>query len=365
MKLIKLLTEKGARKDDTFVPHDEPYSFGLQFAERGRLPRVVGLGCAYLPIASEMVLQPVGGGWWLLLLLWSFVWPHLAWQMALKAPDPQLAEIYNLKFDALLAGIWMAVIGFNILPSVALGMMISINTLGHGGLRLFCVGVMLAASSGLVMWLLGGFPLNFHTSMLTLWMTLPALFIYPLLFSWVSYRTAKMMEEHRQRLQVLSMRDGMTGVYNRVHWEYLLRIEFEKCRREDKEATLLLIDIDHFKSINDTWGHDVGDEAIIVVTRLLQMTLRGTDVIGRFGGDEFAVIMSGTSPEQAIAAIERVHARLETFRLPAFPQLLLRISVGAAPLTSRMSHYREWLKSADLALYKAKKAGRSRTEVAA
>jgi len=365
MKINKFFTEKDARKEDPFVHNDEPYSFGLQFAERGRLPRVVGLGCAYLPLASELVLQPVGGGWWLLLLLWSFVWPHLAWQMALKAPDPQLAEIYNLKFDALLAGIWMAVIGFNILPSVALGMMISINTLGLGGLRLFCAGIVLVATSSLVMWQLGNFPLNLHTSMLTLWMTLPALLIYPLLFSWVSYRTAQMLEQHRQRLQVLSMRDGMTGVYNRVHWEYLLRNEFEKSRREEKEATLLLIDIDHFKTINDTWGHDVGDEAIIVVTRLLQITLRGTDIIGRFGGDEFAVIMSGTSPEQAIAAIERVHARLEEFRLPAFPQLELRVSVGAAPLTASMSHYREWLKSADLALYKAKKAGRNRTEVAA
>lgn len=365
MKIIKYLSEKGARKDDSFVPDDEPYSFGLQFAERGRLPRVVGLGCAYLPIASEMVLQPVGGGWWLLLLLWSFVWPHLAWQIALKAPDPKLAEIYNLKFDALLAGVWMAVIGFNIFPSVALGMMVSINTLGHGGVRLFSAGIALVATASLVMWQLADFPLNFHTSSLTLWMTLPALLIFPLLFSWVSYRTAKMMEEHRQRLQVLSIRDGMTGVYNRVHWEYRLRIEFEKCRREETEATLLLIDIDHFKSINDTWGHDIGDEAIIVVTRLLQTTLRASDVIGRFGGDEFAVIMCGTSPDQAIAAIERVHARLEAFRVPAFPQLMLSISVGAAPLTSRMSHYREWLKSADLALYKAKEAGRSRTEVAA
>lgn len=365
MKLNKFFSEKGARKDDDFVLNDQPYSFGLQFAERGRLPRVVGLGCVYLPIAGEMVMQPVAGGWWLLLLLWAFVWPHLAWQMAQKAPDPHMAEIYNLKVDAILAGLWMAVIGFNILPSIALAMMISINTLGHGGLRLFCVGVVMTSTTCLVMWQLGNFPLNLHSSMLTLWLTLPALLIYPLLFSWVSYRTANTLEEHRHRLQVLSMRDGMTGVYNRLHWENLLRSEFERCRRTETMATLLLIDIDHFKSINDTWGHDVGDEAIIVVTRLLQMTLRGSDIIGRFGGDEFAVIMSGTSPDQAIAAMDRVHARLDDFRLPGFPQLLLRISVGAAPLTREMSHYREWLKSADLALYKAKKAGRNRTEVAA
>jgi diguanylate cyclase len=85
--------------------------------------------------------------------------------------------------------------------------------------------------------------------------------------------------------------------------------------------------------------------------------LRGSDLIGRFGGDEFAVIMCGTPPENAIAAMERVHDRLTAFRLPSAPQLALQISVGVAPLTDEMTHYREWLKSADLALYKAKKPG--------
>ena len=142
-----------------------------------------------------------------------------------------------------------------------------------------------------------------------------------------------------------------------------MRDEFDDCRRHQRIATLLLIDVDHFKTINDTWGHDVGDEAIIAITRHLQLTLRGSDLIGRFGGDEFAVIMCGTPPENAIAAMERVHDRLTAFRLPSAPQLALQISV--APLSEEMTHYREWLKSADLALYKAKKAGRNRTEVAA
>ena len=113
------------------------------------------------------------------------------------------------------------------------------------------------------------------------------------------------------------------------------------------------------------WGHDVGDEAIVALTRQLQITLRGSDVIGRFGGDEFAVIMSGTPAESAITAMLRVREGLNTLRLPNTPQVTLRISVGVAPLNPQMSHYREWLKSADLALYKAKKAGRNRTEVAA
>lgn len=83
---------------------------------------------------------------------------------------------------------------------------------------------------------------------------LPIIVIYPLLFGWVSYQTATKLAEHKRRLQVMSTRDGMTGVYNRRHWETMLRNEFDNCRRHNRDATLLIIDIDHFKSINDTWA---------------------------------------------------------------------------------------------------------------
>lgn len=96
-------------------------------------------------------------------------------------------------------------------------------------------------------------------------------------------------------------------------------------------TTILLIDIDHFKNINDTWGHDVGDEAIVAITRQLQLSVRSGDAIGRFGGDEFAVIMSQTAAESAIAVMSRVHERLENLSLPCAPKEALRISVGVAP----------------------------------
>ena len=95
------------------------------------------------------------------------------------------------------------------------------------------------------------------------------------------------------------------------------------------------------------------------------MTLRAGDHIGRFGGDEFAIIMSGTPAESAIAAMSRVHERLKKLSLPCAPNERLRISVGVAPWGTQFANYREWLKAADIALYKAKNAGRGRTEVAA
>jgi diguanylate cyclase len=244
-------------------------------------------------------------------------------------------------------------------------MIICINLMGAGGMRVFIAGAVLMVVSCLVTLQLTDIPMAFSSTQLSVLLSLPVLVVYPLLFAWVSYKTLIRLAEHKRRLQVMSTRDGMTGVYNRRHWELLLRNEFDNCRRHQRDATLLIIDIDHFKSINDTWGHDVGDQAIVALTRQLQMTLRGSDVIGRFGGDEFAVIMCGTSASSAIAAMSRVHERLTQLRLSCAPQVDLRISVGVAPLTSETEHYREWLKSADMALYKAKNSGRNRTEAAA
>ena len=344
---------------------DDHHRSGLRFARRVRLPRTAGLAAMFIPIAGVLVAQSVAGGWWLLLVGWAFVWPHLAWQLASRSADPHGSEIYNLKADAVIAGVWIGLMGGNALPTAALAMMIGMNMMGAGGLRLFSAGTLIAAVAAMVTLQLTGITPVFASSPLQGWLTLPVLVLYPLLFAWVSYQTAIRLAEHKRRLELMSTRDGMTGVYNRRHWEILLRNEFDNCRRHHRSATILLIDIDHFKKINDTWGHDIGDEAIIAITRQLQLTLRGSDMIGRFGGDEFAVIMSGTPPESAIAAMSRVHERLAELSLAGAPQVKLCISVGVAPLTASMGHYREWLKAADVALYKAKNAGRNRTEVAA
>lgn len=359
--------KKAVKLDEAYysLQIDDHQRSGLRFARRSRMPRAIALAGMFFPIAATLVAQPVAGAWWLLLVGWAFVWPHLAWQIASKATDPLNQEFYNLKVDAILAGMWVGLMGVNALPSTAMLMIICLNLMGAGGIRLFSAGFILMVVSCLVTLQLTGSTLALVSVPLEEWLTLPVIVVYPLLFAWISYQTATRLGEHKRRLQVMSTRDGMTGVYNRRHWEILLRNEFEQCRRQHREATLLIIDIDHFKSINDTWGHDVGDEAIQALTRQLKLTLRGSDVIGRFGGDEFAVIMSGTPAESAIAAMSRVHEGLGGLRLSCAPQLLLHISVGVAPLAPQFSHYREWLKSADMALYKAKNAGRNRTEVAA
>ncbi|MCR1554421.1 MAG: diguanylate cyclase AdrA [Enterobacter cloacae] len=347
------------------LSQDDSHRTGIRFARRVRLARIVGLAAMFFPIAGVLVTHFLPGGCWLLLVSWAFIWPHLAWQFAFRSSEPFHREIINLKIDALIAGIWIGLMGINALPSAALVMMIGMNMMGSGGCRLFLAGMVMIALSAVMTLQLTGNVVVLSPGPLEWWLTLPVFMLYPMLFAWVSHQTAIRLAENKRRLEVMSTRDGMTGVYNRRYWETLLRNEYEKCRRGHCQTTILLIDIDHFKSINDTWGHDVGDEAIIAITRQLQMTLRTGDYIGRFGGDEFAIIMSGTPAESAIAAMSRVHERLQKLSLPCAPNERLRISVGIAPWGTQFGHYREWLKAADIALYKAKNAGRGRTEVAA
>lgn len=353
----------GGIMDSSTYLNEDRHRSGRRFARRVYIPRIIGLATGFFCVSSVLVMQPVSGGWWLLLVAYGFIWPHFAWQTADRSSDPARAEIRNLMIDSLMGGVWIAVMGMNALPSALILAMLCMNNVGCGGLKLFLGGLGTLVLSCLLTLGLLHIPLNLQTMPSQVWICLPFLVVYPTYFGLVSYRTALKLSEHKRRLMHMSTRDGMTGVYNRRHWEHLLHGEYDNCQRYQRNATLLIIDIDHFKSINDSYGHDVGDEAILAITEHLQLTLRITDVIGRFGGDEFGVIMSGTPQENAIQAMARVREYLEEFHLPRAPHISLRISVGVAEFDGTMVSYREWLKAADVALYKAKNLGRSRTEV--
>lgn len=121
-------------------PSDDRQRSGLRFARRIRLPRSVGLGDVFTGGRRVSVATCL----WRLVAIAGrlvFVWPHLAWQWAAKALDPLRREIYNLKVDAILSGMWIALMGVNMLPAAALFMMMSMNLMGAGGRRLFTVGM--------------------------------------------------------------------------------------------------------------------------------------------------------------------------------------------------------------------------------
>ncbi|KAA8984272.1 sensor domain-containing diguanylate cyclase [Halospina sp. K52047b] len=178
--------------------------------------------------------------------------------------------------------------------------------------------------------------------------------------------TAKLrMERSNARLQQQSQSDGLTGLLNRCAWESLLASEFERFRRYGSIGTLLMLDIDHFKPINDTWGHQAGDDVIRAVSGMISERLRQTDIAGRYGGEEFAVILPETDIGGGEILGERLRQSISTMEVTTEAGIIqCTISLGVAQVSSTMGDHHQWLSLVDKALYAAKDNGRNQIALA-
>ena len=177
------------------------------------------------------------------------------------------------------------------------------------------------------------------------------------------------MSERKRReeeLTALATTDALTHLPNRRHFLTRLEEELGRVNRYPREETaLLMLDLDHFKRVNDTWGHTVGDHVLQAFAEVLRETPRGADLPGRVGGEEFALLLPNTGREAAQAAAERVRRQTEAMRVPrdGGEPIAITVSVGVARLrpddTAEAAMHR-----ADQALYRAKTAGRNRVDLA-
>ncbi len=170
------------------------------------------------------------------------------------------------------------------------------------------------------------------------------------------------LQEAQIQLLELSRTDGLTSLWGRAYWEERLREEWRRARRNSNLASLVLFDIDHFKNVNDRYGHPVGDEAIRAVARVVRSCARDIDICGRYGGEEFGVILPETNAQGAFAFCERLRKRVAQEPIAAGDAVLnLTISLGIAELNAQLGDSAEWIAIADQALYRAKEGGRNRT----
>ncbi|MGI9947121.1 GGDEF domain-containing protein [Vibrio hyugaensis] len=170
------------------------------------------------------------------------------------------------------------------------------------------------------------------------------------------------LRETNQHLSEISRKDGLTGLFNRAYWEQSLKEEFNQLKVMEGACSLVIFDIDHFKKVNDTYGHHTGDEVIRRTSSLLRKTARSSDVCGRFGGEEFTVLLPHTNQEQASYFAERLRKRIEQEIVKVEDFLInYTISVGVCEYKSNFESHTQWLKSADAALYRAKENGRNQT----
>jgi diguanylate cyclase (GGDEF)-like protein len=171
----------------------------------------------------------------------------------------------------------------------------------------------------------------------------------------------------RDQLRDQSIRDPLTGLFNRRYLMETCRREFSRAARAGQCVTVLSLDVDHFKKFNDNHGHDAGDTVLRAVGECLQRNFRDEDIPCRFGGEEFAVIVPGASPEDGIRKAEDIRAKVEALVVRYLDANLPRItvSVGVAAFPRSGTTPQDVLKAADDALYRAKDEGRNRVHVAA
>lgn len=166
------------------------------------------------------------------------------------------------------------------------------------------------------------------------------------------------------RLYELAIRDGLTKVYIHRYFQQQLDYEIKRSNRYKREVSLIMLDIDNFKSLNDNYGHQLGDHVLKEVSRILKESFRGTDIICRYGGDEFAVIMPEIDITQAKVASERVRETISNhdFGL-ANAGSKITVSMGISTYPDFASTKEDFIRKADQALYKSKREGRNRVSL--
>jgi len=173
------------------------------------------------------------------------------------------------------------------------------------------------------------------------------------------------LEQALGRIEELAMRDELTGVFNRRYLMETIRHEKMRCDRSGGVFAICILDVDHFKNVNDTFGHLAGDQILQAIAKTACTALRQTDYFGRYGGEEFALVLTGTLVEGAMITAERVRSRIEALSFPAIgSDLKVTVSIGIADSRSG-EDTAQTFKRADEALYRAKQSGRNRSVIAA
>jgi len=177
----------------------------------------------------------------------------------------------------------------------------------------------------------------------------------------VAERTLE-LQHANQVLEQLSLTDPLTGVANRRRAEQQLQLAMAQFQRYRTPGSVLLLDIDHFKRINDNFGHDIGDLVLKQLAQAWQTELRSSDLLARFGGEEFLVLATQTNLDDAVLLAEKLRASTAALRIPQVGKIT--VSIGVAQFTSDNLEHELFLKQADEALYRAKQTGRNQVRLA-
>lgn len=322
--------------------------------------RILGMGLGGMVVGVVLWERHASVSAWLAMALPAFVWPHVAYVITRHSADPYRAETRNLLIDSALAASFVPLMHFNLLPSVLLLTLTMVDKITTGIRGLWARALPAMLVGGLAGAALAGLHWAPETSMRVMVACLPVMALHTLSVSMVSYQLIRQSARHNQMLDELRRVDALTGLFGRGHWQEQAEAALRRHHASNEPACMLMLDIDHFKEINDAHGHTVGDEVIRALAHVVRGNVRAGDCAGRYGGDEFAIVLPGMLAKDALAIAHRIREQTEGVRLRSLPGVRITSSIGVAPADHRHSNLRAWIDAADAALYAAKNGGRNR-----
>jgi diguanylate cyclase (GGDEF)-like protein len=350
--------------------------------------RSISFAYAFLFCALYLWDGAYSAGFWAFSALQFLVYPHLAYWRAVSAADTQKAELQNLLLDNVFLGGWSAALGFPLWITFTLFITSAINcaiSLGHAGL---IKSVAIFGGGALLGLAIFGLPVPALDNPLVTFLCVLGLSVYLMSIGHVAFRRTLSLRKLREKLrhsegelqqandvlrnrlieiQTLQSqlqehvnRDPLTGLYNRRYLQTTLERELARCERDIKPLSLMIIDIDHFKQINDKFGHNAGDEVLRQLGLILNVGARQEDVPCRYGGEEFVVLFPNMSTEVALKRGEQLRAAFEqTVVASKQGRVHTTISIGVATFPMHGASMDELTHCADLALYAVKRNGRN------
>lgn len=348
--------------------------------------RAATFAAIFLVIASHLYERPQGGLVWALLTLHLWVYPHLLYAFANRSDKPLKVEYLALLLEPALMGAWAAWLGFPLWIAfpVFLGSLISISL--YQGPRGTAGAALSFGAGALTVIALHGFTFAPDTRLLTSALAMSSLGIYLLLVAEAARQRGLKLRHAREALrekeqalqrqlqanqslqqQLLEQanRDALTGLFNRRYLDATILRELARSQRESQPLSLLIMDIDHFKQVNDRHGHQAGDEVLRQVAQALAAGARQSDVVCRYGGEEYLVLLPNVTCHTAQVRAEAYRAAVQALPIPFGPEILhVTISIGVATFPQHGQTAQALIQQADAALYQAKQLGRNRVVVA-
>lgn len=344
------------------VPDTTASEGARRIVRRSHGLRTLGLALGAVMVGTVLYRRGVPASAWVLLAVYALAWPHVAWLILRRSAEPVSLDQRFFVCDAAMGGVWIALMQFNLLPSALLATMFAITLIAVDGRWLLLRGMTTMAVACCVAAVANGLAFAPATSTVELLASLPLLVVFPMTLGAIMRGLARRVRAQNHQLLRLSSTDSLSGLLNRSHWEGAVNAALVRHCCDD--AVMLLIDIDQFKRVNDQHGHTAGDEVVRKVGAIIRSSLRGGDLAGRYGGDEFGLVLCGVDMHAAATVAERIRSNVACSLFERAPGLRCTLSIGLAPGRSGMRDAREWVKDADAALYRAKLAGRNRFVVA-